>query len=103
MANLSAEGGAAMVSAYLEILAIFPTDILEKATFQIRCSGEKYAPSAGVIFDACMKMERKNEEKKLNGWGPENERRFIFGKKDKLKSLGLPAVIPESSVKQFRI
>ena len=71
MAGLNAESGAMMVASYLEVLCAFPLDVLEEATLKIRRSGEKFAPSAGAIYEECCKLEKDRAFKRLGRWGSE--------------------------------
>lgn len=88
-----------MISAYLEILTPFDDKTLERATIDIRRSAEKYAPSAGQIFCACVEAERKAAFHKLGYWGSNQEADFKAAIQKRLEREGLPniAVLPNAN------
>jgi hypothetical protein len=59
MMSLTAETGAVMVSAYLEILGEFSDQDLAAATDKIRRKSGNFPPSAGDIYDACKNLYKK--------------------------------------------
>ena len=57
--SLTAETGAAMVAAYLEVLKDISDDDLRAATDKIRRKSGSFAPSAGDIYDAYVNRNKK--------------------------------------------
>ena len=93
MAGLNAEAGAAMVASYMEVLAIYPDDVLKRALFKIKCSSEKYAPSAGAIFEACAEVE-DGDAGCSSTYPTPKKLEMEKNRKDRLAALNLPTDIP---------